>query len=664
VAKTSDDPTSDARLAAILDAAFDAHAGPSAVIGLADLQRALGLRSEYLAKRIFKQFDADGDGAIRRDEFAAGARLLLQGSDRDKLQFAFRLHDDDGDGTLSRDELVRLIAISLAESDIVERPTQPAEHLAAAFFRRVDKDKDGTISFDEFAAALGERPDLLRKMTRNEAAWLAPNEGLVQWIDAQVAHGASTGGIGSVLGEERSKPKLFLAYWAFLNVAIAAVSLRAIASTGQDVRMQLGRALGGLLSFNGGLVLVPVLRRTLTAVRATWLGRVLPLDDAIELHKLVGHVLFALSWLHAIAFTLAFAGGHRAASIFEYLAHGRAFTGVLLLCVFSTMWICALPFVRRTRRFELFYFTHLLYVVWLAVALVHAPTFVAWVGAPLVLFVGELIWRLLRRRSASSVIAAEPLRSGVTRLEIAKPEGFTHSPSDYVFVRIPQIAKHEWHPFTISSAPETSTLGLHVRSLGNWTSTLRRRAEEGAPLTAYLDGPYGSPSAHIFESRFAVLIGAGIGVTPFASVLESIVMRINGASSAPSKLERVHFFWLNRDPYSFEWFGALLHDLEALDRKGALFIHLCVTGARAGASSLGLELARSLMMREGRSDVVTGLRTHTHFGVPDWEAMLGGIAREHPNERVDVYFCGPPGLAGKLGPLCARLGMRFREERF
>ena len=66
----------------------------------------------------------------------------------------------------------------------------------------------------------------------------------------------------------------------------------------------------------------------------------------------------------------------------------------------------------------------------------------------------------------------------------------------------------------------------------------------------------------------------------------------------------------------------------------------------------------------GRTDIVTGLRTHTHMGHPDWESMLGFIARTHDPEVVDVFYCGPPGLAAKLRPLCARLGMTFREERF
>ncbi len=123
-----------------------------------------------------------------------------------------------------------------------------------------------------------------------------------------------------------------------------------------------------------------------------------------------------------------------------------------------------------------------------------------------------------------------------------------------MFLRIPAIARHEWHPFTISSAPERTHLGFHIRSLGNWTSALRAHVEQGrGELTAYVDGPYGSPSAHIFEQRNVVLIGAGIGVTPFASVLESLVMRGNGESQRPSSLQHVHFFWLNRDQYSFEW---------------------------------------------------------------------------------------------------------------
>jgi predicted ferric reductase len=330
------------------------------------------------------------------------------------------------------------------------------------------------------------------------------------------------------------------------------------------------------------------------------------------------------------------------------------------------MWGFSLSVVRRTKHFELFYFTHLLYLAWFVLAIVHAPVFLLWAGVPLLGFGVEQALRLKRRAAASRVNSSSALRSGVTRLEIERPQGFEFAAADYVFLRIPAVARHEWHPFTLSSAPEREQLTVHVRALGNWSKALRRvvDAAPGAPLTAYVDGPYGSPSAHIFGSRVAVLIGAGIGVTPFASVLESLVLRGNGASGRPSALEKAYFFWLNRDQYSFEWFSTLLTELEALDRRALLEIHLCMTGAHSGATALGLELARDVMHAAGRSDMITGLRTHTHVGRPDWEGMLGAIAGRHPGTQVDVYFCGPAGLAARLLPLCRRLGMSFREEKF
>lgn len=44
-------------------------------------------------------------------------------------------------------------------------------------------------------------------------------------------------------------------------------------------------------------------------------------------------------------------------------------------------------------------------------------------------------------------------------------------------------------------------------------------------LRLYIDGPYGTPSYSIFDSSHAVLVGAGIGITPFASILQSIMHR-------------------------------------------------------------------------------------------------------------------------------------------
>ena len=48
-----------------------------------------------------------------------------------------------------------------------------------------------------------------------------------------------------------------------------------------------------------------------------------------------------------------------------------------------------------------------------------------------------------------------------------------------VFVKIPAIAKFEWHPFTISSAPEQQDFfTLHIRGVGQWTNRLYQYFEE------------------------------------------------------------------------------------------------------------------------------------------------------------------------------------------
>ncbi|MBN3289580.1 NOX5 oxidase, partial [Polypterus senegalus] len=93
----------------------------------------------------------------------------------------------------------------------------------------------------------------------------------------------------------------------------------------------------------------------------------------------------------------------------------------------------------------------------------------------------------------------------------------------------------------------------------------------------YVDGPYGTPTRRIFTSEHAVLIGAGIGITPFASILQSIMYRYRmRKQNCPNcnyswcenlkdhemNLRKVDFIWINRDQKSFEWFVSLLTKLE------------------------------------------------------------------------------------------------------
>ena len=44
--------------------------------------------------------------------------------------------------------------------------------------------------------------------------------------------------------------------------------------------------------------------------------------------------------------------------------------------------------------------------------------------------------------------------SQVIKLIVQRPRDFEFRAGEYVYLNIPRVARHEWHPFTISSAPE------------------------------------------------------------------------------------------------------------------------------------------------------------------------------------------------------------------
>ena len=92
-----------------------------------------------------------------------------------------------------------------------------------------------------------------------------------------------------------------------------------------------------------------------------------------------------------------------------------------------------------------------------------------------------------------------------------------------------------------------------------------------------IDGPYGAPAEDVFNVEVAVLVGAGIGVTPFASILKHIWYRQR--KGRLGALRRVEFFWICRDAPSFGWFQSLLSEVEAaqMDRK-YLRPYRCCTG--------------------------------------------------------------------------------------
>jgi NADPH oxidase 5 len=108
---------------------------------------------------------------------------------------------------------------------------------------------------------------------------------------------------------------------------------------------------------------------------------------------------------------------------------------------------------------QVFYWTHLLFVPFWVLLILHIDhgEFWVWIVGPGTIFAIELMIRFSQRlagKGKTFISSAALLPSRVTHLLIKKPKDFDFQPGDYVFVNIPTIASSEWHPFTISSAPE------------------------------------------------------------------------------------------------------------------------------------------------------------------------------------------------------------------
>ena len=122
-------------------------------------------------------------------------------------------------------------------------------------------------------------------------------------------------------------------------------------------------------------------------------------------------------------------------------------------------------------------------------------------------------------------------------------------------------------------------LGCNFEKRGEKGAVIKANPDEESVETmrkvlprVYIDGPFGSASEDVFKFEVAVLVGAGIGVTPFASILKSIWYRMN-YPQGKTRLRKVYFFWICRDFGSFEWFRSLLLAIEAQDLEDHIEIH-------------------------------------------------------------------------------------------
>ena len=117
---------------------------------------------------------------------------------------------------------------------------------------------------------------------------------------------------------------------------------------------------------------------------------------------------------------------------------------------------------------------------------------------------------------------AEVLDSDTVLITCKHPQGkdWPYSAGQYILLQVPIISHFQWHPFTISSC-RGNTLTLHIKFDGDWTNQLHDLPSD-QDIRVGLDGPFGSPAQRFFTYNYSIIVGGGIGVTPFSAILTDL----------------------------------------------------------------------------------------------------------------------------------------------
>ncbi|KAJ7438229.1 ferric reductase NAD binding domain-containing protein [Mycena galericulata] len=443
-------------------------------------------------------------------------------------------------------------------------------------------------------------------------------------------------------------------------------------------------------------ILLPVCRNFISIMRRTPIGTVIPFDENITLHKATAWSIVIGSLVHTLAHvvnlyrltmanTSAVTLGQRVTFfIVANFIIGPLWTGWLMWIALGVMVYYALEKRRRAPNggFEKFWYTHHLFIPFFLLWQFHGmfcmikpdrPPYCSyrtigvfwryWIVGGIV-WIGERILREVRSRHVTYIHKVIQHPSKVLELQIKKEKTKTRA-GEYIFINCPEISFFQWHPFTLTSAPEEDYISIHIRVEGDFTTALAKsvgcdfespssaeKVQEGSTVVTrrvlpriMVDGPFGTCSEEFLNFETVLLVGAGIGVTPFASILKSIWYRMNNFSGAkPTRLSKVYFTWVIRDFGTAEWFHSLLHAIESQDTQNRIEINIYLT-ARIKEDEMNNIIVHDV---GAEKDAITALRAPTHFGRPNWDRVFTSIADKHAESDVGVFFCGPAALAKTL----------------
>ncbi|KAJ1919926.1 hypothetical protein H4219_001707 [Mycoemilia scoparia] len=451
----------------------------------------------------------------------------------------------------------------------------------------------------------------------------------------------------------------------------------------------------------------------LSMLRLTPLSRWIKFEKNVHAHKLVAYTLVSWVIVHVVISYHFFYTISRPTkgpdgstqppemTFKELLFHTpRGITGHIMGISFVIIAITATPIVRR-KAYEVFYYSHHLFIVILISMLVHvkvAIEFFPYLGAFIVIYATDRLYRAVRGYGGGAqVVRAIPHAGGVVELKF-KAKMVHPLPGQFVRVCCPSVNPLQWHPFTLTSLPgqKDNIYSIHFKRVGGFTNKFAEKlgvqnavnivakntdGGNGSATTGshsldsnrgsssslfpsgrrsganmpriFVDGPYGAPTQHIFSYEVGVLVAGGIGITPFASALRHH-LALSIAKSAPVRPTRLHLVWSIRSISALEWFsdlwGAYAQQDELLLDSVTLLVY-CTNSLEAEQygevemtsddpwGSHQLTIDEQKQKQNLRFSIPRNMKIYV--GRPSYARILSYIGQQYARTKIGVISCGP-----------------------
>ncbi|XP_062146296.1 respiratory burst oxidase homolog protein F-like [Alnus glutinosa] len=676
---------------------------------------------------------------ISRDELYEFWLQITDENFDSRVQIFFQMVDKNEDGSITEEEIKEIIMLS-ASANKLSRVKEQAGEYAALMMEELDAERLGFIELWQLEAVLLKPETYLDKCS---PAPSCSSQALSQKLQS----------LRSTINylQKNWRRLGLLSLWMVIMTAL--VTWKFYQYMDKDGFKVMGYCLltakgaAETLKFNMALILLPVCRNTITWLRSTKLAYLIPFDDNINFHKVIAAGIVIGIILHAGThlacdfprlvnlpekiYGLIFLDrdfGNLKPCYMELVKGIEGVTGILMVMLMAVAFILATRWFRRSliklpkpfgrlSGFNAFWYSHHLFVAVYALLIVHGTflylahkwyhkTTWMYLAVPVLVYAGERALRFFRSASYDvRLLEAAVYPGNVLMLQMSKPPQFKYKSGQYMFIQCPTVSAFQWHPFSITSAPGDDYLSVHIRQLGDWTQELIRvfsqaslagnsMADETTKKSwpkLLIDGPYAAPAQDYRKYDVLLLVGMGIGATPFISILKDLLNNMSKMEEkAVSYLSRIsfhsttksadsisnvvsaHFYWVTREKGSFEWFKGVIDEVGDLDQRGVIEMHNYLTSVyeEGDARSAFITMVQALNHAKNGVDIVSGTRVQTHFGRPKWKKVFSDMCSKHCGARIGVFYCGAPVLAKELNKLCNEFNLKgptkyeFHEEHF